>query len=394
VPSSSREEKDGANVSSWDGGDKPAQRRLDWHERADLASLGRMQSDPSTAATSAAVPTRPRALLSLVLGLMAGQFAHFFAVTQSKPRDFFAVRNAARAILEGVDPAVVAAGTFYPLPSILAGLPWALVRSPAAATFVFMAVGAAAFAWALMAHGYAPLIGFFAAGMRFAVEVAQWSPLFAGAYAITPLAVFFVVKPHVGLAMWIARPSWWGISGGVALVVAAFLMEPRWITAWRTALATGASLGLGSQYPYTAPILLPGGFVALLAVLRWRRPEARLLFGLACMPQSLLFYETVPLALIPRGWKESSLYLALSYLALWYFLAQRPWPDENVTKALTSGRTYTLLLFIPLTLMVLRRPNQGSLPPWIERRVIRLPAWLRGSGLPTQTAHEASANGL
>jgi hypothetical protein len=327
------------------------------------------------------VPTRQRLALSVVLGVLAGHLARFFAATDVKPRDFYAVWNPARAIVQGTEPYLVATGTFYPLPSILAGIPWTIVSTPADACFVFMSVSAAAFAWALMEHGYAPLLGFFAAGMRFAVEVVQWSPLFAGAFAVTPLALFFVVKPHVGAAMWLARPSWWGVAGVLGFIAIAFAIEPNWVSAWRAALAKGASLGIGSQYPYTPPVLLPGGFLALLAILRWRRPEARLLFALACAPQSLLLYETVPLALIPRGWKESSLYLILSHVALWYFLAQRPWPDENVTKALTSGRIYTLLLFVPLTLMILRRPNEGPLPQWIERRITRWPTWLRGNAL-------------
>jgi hypothetical protein len=39
---------------------------------------------------------------------------------------------------------------------------------------------------------------------------------------------------------------------------------------------------------------------------------------------------------------------------------------------------YTLLLYVPLTLMVLKRPNAGPMPLWIERRVASWPAWLRG----------------
>jgi hypothetical protein len=324
------------------------------------------------------VPVRRRLGISAGLGILAGMVAQFWATTQAKPRDFLVVWSAARAIVHGAEPFTVATHTFYPLPSILAGIPWTIVPSPAAACLLFMAIGAGAFAWALMENGYWPLLGFFSAGMYFAAEVVQWSPLFAGAYGIAPLALFLVAKPHVGLAMWIARPNWWGVAGVVGLCAVAFLVEPNWIGAWRAALATGASLGTGAQYPYTSPVVLPGGFVALLAILRWRRPEARLLFAMACVPQSLLLYETVPLALIPRGWKESALYLALSHLTLWYFLAQRPWPDENLTKALTSGRAYTLLLFVPLTLMVLRRPNAGPLPDWIERRIAVWPAWLRG----------------
>src|SRR4029079_16871833 len=108
----------------------------------------------------------------------------------------------------------------------------------------------------------------------------------------------------------------------------------------------------------TAPALLPGGFTVLLALTRWRRPEARLLVALACVPQSLLVYETVPLALIPRGWKEACAFTALSYLVLWWL----PSPEYSFPEfALSSGRLSTLLLYLPCGLMVLRRPNEGTI---------------------------------
>ena len=324
------------------------------------------------------VPRPQRAITSVTLGLLAGLISHFWATTQAKPRDFLAVWEPARALLQGQDPHQLAAGSFYPLPGLIAGVPWALITTPAAACGLFMALSAGAFAWALMENGYAPLIGFFAGGTYLAAEVVQWSPLFAGAYAMAPLALFFVVKPHIGVALWCARPSWWAVAGVLMFASVAFVLDPDWIGAWRSALAKGASLGIGTAaYAYSAPVLLPGGALACLALLRWRRPEARLLVALACVPQSLLLYETVPLALVPRGWKESVAFTALSHVVLAFLIHGNPWPTL-LEKARLGGGMYTLLLYVPLTLMVLRRPNTGSVPIWIERRVASWPEWLRG----------------
>jgi len=43
-----------------------------------------------------------------------------------------------------------------------------------------------------------------------------------------------------------------------------------------------------------------------------------------------------------------------------------------------SGKLYTLFIFLPLTAMVLLRPNEGILPAWIETRLSNVPPWLRG----------------
>jgi hypothetical protein len=58
-----------------------------------------------------------------------------------------------------------------------------------------------------------------------------------------------------------------------------------------------------------------GGFVALLGLFRWRRPEARLLVALACVPQTMLLYEALPPFLIPRTIGEVVVLLVASVSA-------------------------------------------------------------------------------
>lgn len=52
----------------------------------------------------------------------------------------------------------------------------------------------------------------------------------------------------------------------------------------------------------------------LIALLRWREPMARLAVAWACMPQTPIPYEAVPLFLIPRTWTESSVLAGLTML--------------------------------------------------------------------------------
>ena len=126
-----------------------------------------------------------------------------------------------------------------------------------------------------------------------------------------------------------------------------------------------------------AAVQTAAGIVALaLALLRWRRPEARLLAALACVPQTMLPYEAVPLFLIPCGWVESVGLVALSYAMTW---AVHDVPRSFVPRSLAFAWAVPLFLFLPAALMIVRRPNVGLLPAWIERHTARLPRWLRGS---------------
>jgi hypothetical protein len=322
-----------------------------------------------------------RIAVAVLFGMLAAFITHLNAVMNPEPRDAAIILSGTRAALTGQDPYAVVPGLAYPLPGLIVMAPWSPFSEPTGSV-LFMFVSATAFAWALMAQGYAPLLGFFSPGMLFATQVAQWSPLFAAAFAIAPLGAFLIVKPHVGFATFVARPTWWTVAAAAGCTVVAFVLQPTWLLDWRASMARGGvHLGPATgMYLYAAPVTLPGGVLVLTALARWRRPEARLLVALAIVPQSLHLYEIVPLALIPRGWREAALYLAGGHLA-WWFLRETPWSIyPQYLEA--SGTLYTLFVFLPVTAMVLRRPNAGAIPGWLDRRIAHWPAWLRGGAAP------------
>lgn len=334
--------------------------------------------------TSVAAPRLRRLLISLALGLLAGFHAWTWHTQSDAPRDLGQVWFAARALLDGVDPYQVIGpgrafewvnGFYYPLPAAVALVP--LTPLPQVwAEAVFVAVAGACFAWALMAHGYAPLLGFASASMIASVEMVQWAPLLSAALAITPLAALYVAKPTIGFALFVARPSWWAIGGGVVLLSLAFLAQPGWLASWKQTL-TETSLSRATKIPYAPPITMPGGVLALLALVRWRRPEARLVAALACVPQTMYVYETVPLLLVPRTFRESYIMLGLTFAAAaggLYAGHGLPLADRIDV----SGRWIVWCLYLPATLMVLRRPNEGPMPARLERAIARWPTWLRG----------------
>ena len=337
------------------------------------------------------VPLRQRSVLSGALGLMAGWMTVLENIRTIGHRDFGQVWFAARAILHGSDPySLIGVGRefswpwpfIYPLPAAVAAIPLAPFTEHAA-TVIFSVCAGAAFAWALMEFGYAPLFGFFGASMRYAAGNVQFSPLMAASVVIPPLAFFLVAKPTIGLAMFAARPSWWAIAGALALGGTAFAVDPQWVQTWLGVVeANGRTFA--PVEPYRPPILYPGGVVALLCLARWRRPEARLVAVLACVPQTAVLYETVPLFLVPRTFPETALLVALSYVQF-YVVAAVPVSDWG-SQTVLSGQATAILMYMPATAMILRRPNEGKLSPWLERQVPYLPSWLRGAPSSAATA--------
>jgi hypothetical protein len=325
----------------------------------------------------------------MVLAALCGMLAAFVTLQKNarEPthRDFEQVWFAARALLSGAHPySQIGPGLafdwpfplVYPLPAAVIAIPVAPLPAQAA-TVLFSAIAGVAFAWALMEYGYGPLFGFFSMPVRAAFETVQWSPLLAASTVITPLAVLFVAKPTVGGALFLARPNRWAFLGAIVFGGTAFLIHPGWIADWLAAIARYNEI-LAPTVPYRAPITFTAGPLVLLCLLRWRRPEARLVAALACIPQTLVLYEAVPLMLVARTFWQSVALVASSYIG-------HAWVRLHLPQVYHEGLSYELVgqamiwsLYLPCTFLVLRRKNAGRLPAWLERRIAAWPAWLRG----------------
>lgn len=139
-------------------------------------------------------------------------------------------------------------------------------------------------------------------------------------------------------------------------------VRPSWVREW---LATLSHTG-----HMVVPIAHSGGVLLVLALLRWRRPEARLLLALACVPQTALPYEAVPLLLVPATLGESLMFVTLSYLAAWFWVHLGPYPQAFASIP-TSVRLMVLFMYLPCLIMVLRRQNDGALPGWLLQGAVR-----------------------
>jgi hypothetical protein len=221
------------------------------------------------------------------------------------------------------------------------------------ASILFVAFGCGVLAWALMRWGYGPLFGFLSASVHYAAEVGQFSPIYAASVVLPWLGLFALAKPTIGAAAFVARPSWWPVVGGLVFGGIAFAINPQWPAEWLHAIAQN-NAQWAPAVPYRAPITFLGGPLVLLSLLRWRRPEARFLAALMCVPQTTVLYETVPVFLIPRTFGEALGLTACSYFA--HLATEFVTPQGGVLPIDNmggAGQCIVLFLYLPATAMLL-----------------------------------------
>lgn len=275
--------------------------------------------------------------------------------------DFDQLWIAARALAQGMDPYRVVRDAnlgfplFYPLPAVLLILPLAALPV-SIARIIWSGLGAGLMAEAAYRYGRGLPVALVSGAFASAVVQGQWSPFLTASIVLPALAVSWVAKPSIGLAMAVAAPSRRRLAWSVGLLVISVALMPHWPQAWVHALR--------SQM-YVAPLLRPGGALLLLALLRWRRPEGRLLAGLACLPHSPSPYETLPLFLIPRTRWEAYCLAALGYVAIFLGPWLAPWTHTAATLAENQSARWPfmlLLVYLPSLVMLLRLPSTPDAP--------------------------------
>ncbi|HEX5108481.1 MAG TPA: hypothetical protein VFV95_08550 [Vicinamibacterales bacterium] len=325
-----------------------------------------------------------RWLLVLTIGAVAARITLIESEVRPRPSDFGQVWAAARFLLEGINPydAIGPQGLFrfsfpflYPLTAAVATLP--LAPLPAnIADAVFMALGSALLAWALTRETTRNPQMLVFASVAFLANLgnAQWSPLITAAGLLPGLGFLLACKPTLGLAFLAAYPSWRSIAAAGLFTLITVAIWPWWPAAWLQVL---------TLQTHPPPVMQWGGPLMLLGLLKWRRPEARLLVGLACVPHTVTLYEVIPLFLVVQTWTEGVV-LALLTPVVWYLQEFTGGPYPTVEAWYLAGAHWQLLfIYFPCLLMVLRRPNVGAsidaaaLRSWLPRP---LRAWSSPDG--------------
>lgn len=287
----------------------------------------------------------------------------FWSAPHTLPSDVAQVWAGARAFLHGQSPyQAVGPGRafefdfplFYPMTAIvilipLAPLPLRLVDP------LFVGLSFALFTWAITRKRLHPpaLVALFSVAAAMTVRSSQWSVLLTGAALLPAFGWLLIAKPTIGLALFAAYPHWKTAAGCIVLLLLSLLVWPGWVKEWRSTFPSAPHI--------VAPVTRWGGPLLFLALLKWRRPDARLLVALACVPHTTALYETIPLFLIPRTWPQAFCLWALGLSAF----AGQKLTGPYLTQAAywASGAQWIVaLLYLPCLAIVLCRPNVWSEP--------------------------------
>jgi hypothetical protein len=177
------------------------------------------------------------------------------------------------------------------------------------------------------------------------------------------LAFFSIAKPQGALPILAGTASkralWMAAVGACVLLVASFMMDPHWFTSWLEAVRRARHM--------EPPIVMLGGPLLLIVLLRWRRPESWLLLTLAALPQSWGWYNTLPLFTIPKSFRESVILAGVALSGAWY--ADNVLNPSTVDGLIRSvGSVIVFTIYLPAAFFILRRKNEGPLPGWLDIR--------------------------
>ena len=309
---------------------------------------------------------RARIVVGLVVGFASGVLAFAFHARPEPAPDFIYPWTAARMLVAGGNPYTTLPGgmahpfeapLLYPLPAVLVTVPLAPLSLPVAVA-VFMGISSLLLAYALSRDGWDRMVLFVSTPFILAIALGQWSPLLTAAALLPSLGFLAIAKPNLGLALTIYRPSLPGLIGCALLLALSMLVLPTWPHDWARSLSLDHQSGT-----HLAPIATPLGFVLALALLRWRRPETRLLLAMACVPQLLFFYDQLPLMLVAETRQERYALAASSGAA---FLAWMVLGHGSAAEAKVAEWCVMLGIYLPCLIMTLRRPNEADAPAWIE----------------------------
>jgi hypothetical protein len=333
----------------------------------------------------------PTRILRLFLAVAVGAAGAAIHLLQQRarpdhPGDFGVAWFGARMLFEGRNPyRLIGPGLeyewpwapLYPATAMVVAMPVAMFEQ-LLATMLFVGISAALFTFAITRDGWSRLPVLVSYPFIIAVAAAQWSPLVASAFFLPVVGSVLIAKPTLGGA--VAFASDWAtqraaVLGGLVILALSFWFMPHWFGEWRVAVGRDMSA-------LTPPMLRRGGFVLLLALLRWRQPEARLLLVMAIVPQTSSWYEIVPLFIVARTANESMVLAIFSSLG---------WLSQDYLMTATNGTEFIsqvghLMLafgYIPALIIVLRRSNASTtvLPPymrWLGPSVRRTGGAVRG----------------
>jgi hypothetical protein len=279
--------------------------------------------------------------------------------------DFSVLWTAMKLVQNGQNPYVMIGPDLgydyefhYPLTSAIAAYPLTLLPERVAdVVFVFAASFLVAFG--ALKDDWNRIWIFLSAAFVDNAKAAQLAPLIAAVYYIPATAFLLPVKPSIGASLLFTwNRARYAIPSGLILLLISILVFPGWISEW---LRTTAH-----SWEYTSPITRAGGFLMILALLRWRTTEGKFLFLLSLIPQVSGWYEAFLPMLVGRTKREYqvlSMASSIGYCLLLLMVASVP---EKQVPTLQIGRLIVAWCYLPALIVVLRRPDRGPMPRLAE----------------------------
>jgi hypothetical protein len=257
---------------------------------------------------------RNRLLIALAIGAASFIICYIYQIQHGNSAgDIWVSLCAGRALLAQQDSYVVCRSvhadhitplTHYPLTTALLLLPLTpLPDALGAAILISLSSGLLAFG--LSRESPWRLLVFLAFPYWDALRWVQWSPLLMAIALFPALLPLTLVKPHVGAPIALTRLTLRRLLGCIVFAGVSLLIDPTWPWRWLTQTV---------DYTGFIPLLTPPGMLLLLALLRWRHPDARFLLLMAAVPQRA-FYDQLLLWLLPQTVREMLVMIGLSWSA-------------------------------------------------------------------------------
>ncbi|HEU4879931.1 MAG TPA: hypothetical protein VFT21_10790, partial [Gemmatimonadaceae bacterium] len=263
-------------------------------------------------------------------------------------------------VIKPVGPYPFDTGFNYPMTTAMLMVPLSQMN-PALGAAVLMGTGTFLLAFGITRDGFQRLPIFGSVPFFVCLESSQLAPLLAAAALVPAVSWLASMKPNLGLASVAYNPAFNVIALNIVVLLISIALFPHWPSEWI------ASVRNRTPGNYGSPLLLPGGFLLLLSLIKWRRPEARLLAVMAIVPQSLLFTDQLMLWLVPKTRNESMLLSILSLPAMFLGVMHVGANPSVAAYTKTMGPAILALIYLPCLIMVLRRPNEGDTPQWPRR---------------------------
>jgi hypothetical protein len=331
-----------------------------------------------------------RLAAAVLLGVAFAVYEDLFrSLLGADPSDFAQPWLAGRLLVEGRNPYMEIGPNgpvphqfhlIYPATAAVLAMPLGLVSLRLANAFV-VGAGAALLVWALTRNTLRnpQLLVLASFPMAVAAQNVQWSPLLTAATFFPVLGIVYACKPSVAIAYWLAYPNMRALLAAAGFTLITLILWPWWPGEWAAQLSSVTHM--------SAPVTRWGGPLLLLAALRWRRPEARLLLGLSCIPQTPVVYEAVPLFLLVTTLREGVALLVVTVL-LGHFLPNSSTLPYDEWMAL-SGSWMIWFVYLPCLVMVLRRPNVAPEGDLMESTWTRLRKYVTRLTAPAERPRES-----